>query len=81
VSGLVPAWLDCFAVRALLEIRQMAQRAGGDVLPAAPGKRIQRVLTLTGYAGRFCIYPTVTAAMARMRGPSAWRSWATCTKS
>jgi anti-sigma B factor antagonist len=61
-------FIDCFALRALLEIRQMAQRAGGDVLLAAPGQRIQRVLTLTGYAHRFCIYPTVTAAVASMRG-------------
>jgi anti-sigma B factor antagonist len=56
-------FIDCFALRALLELRRLAQRTGGDVLLAAPAQPVQRLLTVTGMASQFRIYATVAAAV------------------
>jgi anti-sigma B factor antagonist len=61
-------FIDCFALRALLEMRQQVQLAGGDVLLAAPREPVQRLLTLTRLDPSFCVHATVAAALASMNG-------------
>jgi anti-sigma B factor antagonist len=61
-------FIDCFALRALLEMRKRVQLAGGDVLLAAPREPVQRLLTLTRLAPWFCVHATVAAALASMDG-------------
>ena len=67
-------FIDCFALRALLELRRLARWAGGDVLLAAPAEPVHRLLALTRMSAGFCLYPTVAAAVAGAHSITAGRS-------
>jgi anti-anti-sigma factor len=67
-------FIDCFSLRALLELRRLAQWAGGDVLLAAPTEPVRRLLALTRMSARFCLYATVAAAVASAHSITAGRS-------
>jgi anti-anti-sigma factor len=54
----------CHALGALAVAANRARRAGGGVLLAAPQAAVLRVVELTGLAGVFCVYASVTAAAA-----------------
>jgi anti-sigma B factor antagonist len=57
-------FIDCFALRALLEMRNRVQLAGGDVLLAAPRAPVRRLLDLVGLSGVFSIHATAASAAA-----------------
>jgi anti-anti-sigma factor len=52
-------FIDCHAAGALLRVRAMARRDGGDVLLAAPHGPVLRLLTVLGVPG---VYASVAAA-------------------
>jgi anti-anti-sigma factor len=56
--------IDCFALRALAEMRIRLRLSGGEVLFAAPSGPVQRLLALTRLDAWFCVQPTVAAAVA-----------------
>jgi anti-sigma B factor antagonist len=62
-------FIDCFALRALMEMRARLRLSGGEVLVAAPSAQVQRLLALTRLDAWFCVHPTVAAAVASRRGP------------
>jgi anti-anti-sigma factor len=59
-------YIDCHAVSALLGVRQVSRRAGGDVLLAAPHGLVRRLLTLIGVPGVLA-----SVAAAAENAPSA----------
>ncbi len=59
-------FIDCSALGALAEARQLARQAGGDVLFAAPGIATARLLDLTGQNGPLDVHATVAAAIASL---------------
>jgi anti-anti-sigma factor len=61
-------FIDCFALRALTEMRTRFRLSGGEVLAAAPNVQVQRLLALTGLEAWFCVYLTVAAALAGAPG-------------
>ena len=69
-------FLDCGAVGALLRVRGLARRGGGDVVLAAPQPLVRRLLALSGSDGVFWVEVSVAAAVAgvaRRRRRYAWR--------
>jgi anti-anti-sigma factor len=63
-------FIDCCALGVLARVRAQARQAGGDLLLAAPGLHVRRLLTLTGLAGVFSICASAdeaTAAVGWMR--------------
>ena len=44
-------FIDSSGLAALVLVRRQARRAGGDLLLAAPGRQVLRVLTLAGLTG------------------------------
>jgi anti-sigma B factor antagonist len=63
-------FIDCFALRALTEMRTRLRLSGGEVLVAAPSAQVQRLLALTGLDAWFCVHRTVAAAVASTHGTS-----------
>jgi anti-anti-sigma factor len=55
-------FIDCSSCRALAGARDLARRAGGDVLLARPHGAVARVLLLTGWAEEFSVFPAVELA-------------------
>jgi anti-sigma B factor antagonist len=61
-------FIDCCALRALVELRTRLQLSGGEVLVAAPSVQVQRLLALTRLDAWFCVHRTVAAAVASTHG-------------
>jgi anti-anti-sigma factor len=61
-------FIDCFALRALTELRTRFRLSGGEVLVAAPNVQVQRLLALTSLDAWFRVYATVAAAVAATHG-------------
>jgi anti-anti-sigma factor len=57
-------FIDCAALGALLRVRTLARRGGGDVVLAAPQPHALRLLALTGTDEVFCVQASVEAAVA-----------------
>jgi anti-sigma B factor antagonist len=57
-------YIDASGVAALALVRQHTRIAGGDLLLAAPQRRILRVLTMTGLIDVFSVHPCVADAIA-----------------
>jgi anti-anti-sigma factor len=55
-------FIDCGSCRLLAGARDLALRAGGDVLFAGPRRTVARVLVLTGWAEVFSVFPAVGLA-------------------
>jgi len=69
-------FMDCAALSALLRVRALARRGGGDVVLAAPQRLVLRLLALTGKDEVFCVQVSVAAAVAgaaSRRGRYSWR--------
>ena len=56
------AFMDCSSLAVLIDARERAQLAGGDVLLAGPRGTVARLLLLTGQAGAFSVFPSVGVA-------------------
>ena len=57
-------FIDCSALGALLRVRALAQRGGGNVVLAAPQPHVLRLLALTGNDEVFRAQASVEAAVA-----------------
>jgi anti-sigma B factor antagonist len=57
-------FIGACGVAALAHGRRQARRAGGDLVLAAPRRRVMRVLAITGPADAFCVYASVEEAAA-----------------
>lgn len=57
-------FIDCGGLAALARGREHAQRAGGDLVLAAPHERILRILAIVGTAHGFSVHASVEAAAA-----------------
>jgi len=55
-------FVDCGSCRLLAGARDLARRAGGDVLLAGPRGAVARILVLTGWAEVFSVFPGVELA-------------------
>jgi anti-sigma B factor antagonist len=56
-------FLDCCALGALIRVQAQARQAGGDLLLAAPGQQVRRLLALTGMTGVFPVHASVGEAV------------------
>jgi anti-anti-sigma factor len=56
------AYIDCGSLGVLVDARERAQLAGGDVLLAGPRGAVAWMLLLTGRAGEFSVFPSVGVA-------------------
>jgi anti-anti-sigma factor len=68
-------FLDCRALGALLRVRALARRGGGDVVLAAPQPLVRRFLALTGNDEVFWVAAGVEAAVAGIAGRRKRYSW------
>ena len=73
------AFIDCYALNALVRVRAQARLADGDLLLAAPHGWVLRILTLTNLIGVFSVRASVpqagSAALFAGGGavdPAAW---------
>jgi len=69
-------FIDCAALGALLRVRGIVRRGGGDVVLVSPQPYARRLLTLTGQDEMFFVQASVTAAVAdiaRRRARYGWR--------
>ena len=57
-------FVDCASLGALLRVRELARSCGGDVVLAAPARRVWRLLALSGQDRAFWVHPSVEAAVA-----------------
>jgi len=57
-------FVDCASLGALLRVKGLARRGGGDVVLAAPPRRARRLLALTGQDQVFRVHPSVEAAVS-----------------
>jgi anti-anti-sigma factor len=57
-------FIDCGGLGALARGRKHAQRAGGDLVLAAPHERILRILAIAGTAHGLSVHASVEAAAA-----------------
>ena len=60
-------FIDSSGVAALVRGRNLARRAGGELLLAAPQQQVSRVLTLTRLIDVFPVHATVAEAGVRVR--------------
>ncbi len=65
-------FMDCSSLSALLRVRGLARRGGGEVVLAAPQRNVRRLLALTGNDDVFWSQASVAAAVAGM-GDRRWR--------
>ena len=56
-------FLDCCGLGVLIRVRAQARQAGGDLLLAAAGQQVRRILALTGMSGVFFVYASVDEAV------------------
>ncbi len=72
-------FIDCSGVAALARGRRRARQAGGDLLLAAPRRRVLRVVAITRLAGEFSVHASVEEAAGsagrspREAAPVPWR--------
>jgi anti-sigma B factor antagonist len=64
-------FMDCASLGALLRVQGLARSFGGDVVLAAPARRAQRLLALSGQDQAFWVHPSVEAAVAS-NGSRRW---------
>ena len=57
------AFIDCCALGELSRVRAEARQAGGDLLLAAPGGQVRRILTITGMTGVFPVCASLAEAV------------------
>ena len=57
------AFIDCCALGELSRVRAEARQAGGDLLLAAPGGQVRRILTLAGMTGVFPVCASLAEAV------------------
>ena len=57
------AFIDCCALGELSRVRAGARQAGGDLLLAAPGGQVRRILTLAGMTGVFPVCASLAEAV------------------
>jgi hypothetical protein len=55
-------FIDCSGVEALVDGRRQARHAGGDLVLAAPQRRVLKVLALIRLADPFSVYASVEEA-------------------
>ena len=55
-------FLDCCGLGVLIRVRAQARHAGGDLLLAAPGQQVRRILALTGMTGVFAVHASADEA-------------------
>jgi anti-anti-sigma factor len=68
-------FVDCYSLAALLRVQELVRRGGGDVVLAAPQRRVRRLLALTGNDEAFGVRASVAdavASIASCRGRYAW---------
>ena len=63
-------FIDCCGLGVLARAQAWARRAGGDLLLAAPGPRVRRLLVLTGMSGVFGVCASVQEAAGTARLPA-----------
>ena len=68
-------FLDCSVLGALLRVRALARRGGGDVVLAAPRPLVRRLLALTGNDEVFWVQVSVEAAVASIASHGRRYSW------
>jgi anti-sigma B factor antagonist len=56
-------FIDCYALGALGLVQAQVRQAGGDLLLAAPGRQVRRILTLTGLIDVFSVHASVKEAV------------------
>jgi len=56
-------FLDCCGLGVLIRVRAQARQAGGDLLLAAAGQQVRRILALTGMTGVFSVHASVDEAV------------------
>jgi anti-sigma B factor antagonist len=56
-------FVDCASLAALLRVQGLARSFGGDVVLAAPQRRVRRLLALSGQDQVFRVHPSVEAAV------------------
>lgn len=61
-------FIDSSGLAALVRVRKQAQRAGGDVLLAAPQHQVLRLLALTRMLDVFSVHASVDEAAGRSGG-------------
>jgi anti-sigma B factor antagonist len=59
-------FIDASGVAALARGRRQARRAGGDLILAAPQRRVLRILAITRLAEAFAVYATVEEAVGKV---------------
>lgn len=69
LSGL--GFIDCSALGALSRARAQARRAGGDLLVAAPGALVRRVIALAGMWADFAVHASAGEAVLAAGWPGA----------
>jgi len=68
-------FIDCRALGALLRVRALARRGGGDVVLVAPQPLVRRLLALTGNDETFWVHASVAAAVAGIASRRRRYSW------
>jgi anti-sigma B factor antagonist len=68
-------FIDCSALGALLRVRALARRGGGNVVLAAPQPHVLRLLALTGNDEVFWARASVEAAIADVASRRRRYSW------
>jgi anti-sigma B factor antagonist len=56
-------FIDCCGLGVLIRVQAQARQAGGDLLLAAPGQQVRRILALTGMTGVFFVHASVDEAV------------------
>jgi anti-sigma B factor antagonist len=56
-------FLDCCGLGVLIRVQAQARQAGGDLLLAAAGQQVRRILALTGMTGIFFAHASVDEAV------------------
>ena len=56
-------FIDCCGLGVLIRVQAQARQAGGDMLLAAPGQQVRRILALTGMADVFFVHASVDEAV------------------
>jgi anti-sigma B factor antagonist len=56
-------FLDCCGLGVLIRVQAQARQADGDLLLAAPGQQVRRILALTGMTGVFFAHASVGEAV------------------
>jgi anti-sigma B factor antagonist len=68
-------FIDCSGVAALAHGRRQARRAGGDLVLAAPRRRVLKVLALLHLTDDFCVHASVEKAASSARRSRPVRRW------